>query len=198
MGQFNDINIGDLGLDDPSLSSWDGKTRDLVPAGEYVLEIADIKVGQSKKGNNTIEVEWKVVSEGDAYGKSFRQWYSTGQTGNAKSDSVNKRRLKHVFIDCLGVTLLPGGGFSTGDCMGRRLIGEVTHESRTEFSVQRNQEVEYVNERLAGERPLEVVEEQAPPQRAQPQTQPVQPDARNGNGQTRTRTPVASRQSAAK
>lgn len=191
MSQFNDIMIGDLGLDDPSLTSWDGKTRDLIPVGQYVLEVADVKLGQSKKGNNTIEVEWKVVSEGDAYGKTFRQWYGTGQTGNSKSDQISKRRLKHVFVDCLGVSVLAGGGFSTGDCVGRRLIGEVTHETRTEYSQQRGGEVEYTNERLAAERPLDVEE-------AQPQPEPVKPEpAKPATNGQKARTPVATRQAVA-
>lgn len=181
--EFTDVVIDNINLDDPNLQSWDGKTRQLFPEGEFVFEATNATVGASKAGNNTLCIEWKAVSEGDAFGLTLRSWYGLGQTDNANSNRVQRARLKHVFIDCLGVNMLAGGSFTTGDVLGRRLIAEVSHETKREFSTTHNAEIDITRERMHSERAYEDLEAQKKPaQQAAPAQPPPTETKTNGKG----------------
>lgn len=187
MSEFVDVHIGDLRLDDPTLEGWDGKTRQLVPPGEYVLEVIDAKQTVSKKGNPTLNVEYRIVSEGDAFGKTVKQWYSL-DPGNEWS----RKRLKHVLVDALQVPLTEGGGFSTGSMMGLQMSAEVVHETSKQWDEKNKKEVEYTNEKVCSERAMEAEPVKTAPPPPAAKGAGSQP-AKGANG-AQKRTPVGTAQ----
>lgn len=141
----------DLNLNDPALTAWDGASSGYEPIdpGEYMLEIIDASVQQSKKGNPTLVVQYKVISEGPMKDRETRQWLGLQNT------AAGRGRLKSL-TDAAAVPRDDRGGFSAQALVGARIIATVAHEEGEQVDQDGNKVMKtYV--RIMQERPVTTV-----------------------------------------
>lgn len=73
-----------------------------IPDGEYIGDLKEMKLGESKKGRTQVELTWEVA-DGDLAGKTQKQFYGlSDNAGNA--DEVGMGYFKNV-CEVLGIDL---------------------------------------------------------------------------------------------
>lgn len=104
------------------VDAWGGEGGAL-PPGEYVFVIEEAKQAQSKNGKPQLELDLKVISDGEFKGRSTKQWY----TLNFEKDAPRKR-LKALVI-ATGIRLDGNGDFDDAQLKGTTFMGDVQSES---------------------------------------------------------------------
>lgn len=117
------------GLIDPELEleaqAWDGQSAGMIDPGEYVFEVVEAKMGQSKgtPPKPQLEVQVEIV-EGESAGRRTRNWYYL--TPKAV------KRLNALLV-ATGVPLDDRLGFSLHALTGARFMATIIHETRPAF-----------------------------------------------------------------
>ena len=118
------VDYVDLNLNDEAVQPWDGTQNPAFEPpdpGDYTLGVIDANVTQSKKGNPTLLINFRVVSEGPMKDKECRQWYSLNQTAGSRG------RLKQLIL-AAGVIIDERGGFSAQALVGAQIQATIAHE----------------------------------------------------------------------
>lgn len=157
----------DLNLNDPGLNAWDGSQTAYEPLdpGEYTLEIIEANVQMSKKGNPTLVLQYKVVSEGPMKDRETRQWLGLANNPGSRG------RLKSV-TDAAGVPRDDRGGFSAQALVGARIVATVAHEENEDTNAA-GEKVMKTFVRVMQERPAVQASKPAPASRPGRATPPV-------------------------
>jgi hypothetical protein len=87
-----------------------------VPPGEYLLSIATVARGTSKKGNATVIVEFEVA-DGEYAGKRLKNWYTLTDKAIGRVQSLKK---------AVGATM--DDKIRSDELVGSQLYATVTHE----------------------------------------------------------------------
>lgn len=151
---FQNVVFDGFDLGDENLQGWDGEGGGPpeIPPGEYTLEVKHIEVADTNAGDGkNFILTYAIADEGPYLGKEFKQWMLYAGK-NVKEG--HRRRIAHVFRDCLRVPLNGQGGFATQDALGLRLSAMLGHETYSKVNPLTQQTKEYVNITVNGERPV--------------------------------------------
>jgi hypothetical protein len=182
-----DFVVEGINLADESLTGWDGSFGPQLPPGEYLFEVANVKINDKKNGpGQTMELTLRVETEGEFQGQTVKNWLGLP---NAESKPGVARRIAHVVRDVLQTPLLPSGGFQTSSMIGKRMYATVVIEQQKEFDPVKSQEVTRDRLRIQNERRAEEVEA---PQVTKSASAPAsKPPATNGKAATTGGKPAA-------
>lgn len=129
------------------VEAWGGEGGAL-PPGEYHFLIEEAKQAQSKNGKPQLELDLKVLSEGEFKGRSTKQWY----TLNFEKD-VPRKRLKSLIL-ATGIPLDGNGDFDDSQLKGTTFVGDVQVEQYEAVDqVSGGQKVVKERTRIVNERP---------------------------------------------
>lgn len=128
------------------VDAWGGEGGAL-PPGEYTFVIETAKQGQSQKGNPQLELDLKVVSEGEYKGRTTKQWY----TLNFEKEAPRKR-LKALVV-ATGIALDGNGNFDDQQLKGTTFTGDVQVESYEVDDVVTGKKLVKERTRIINERP---------------------------------------------
>jgi hypothetical protein len=166
------VDFIDMRLNDPELEGWDGRSSRVEP-GFYDFEVTDAQMGQSGKGNPTLVLTYRVISDGEMSGRTMRQSYAI-----LPDNDGARRRMKNL-IDALGAERDAEGRFSPAGLVGLQMHAEVITNTYDDIDPRSGQPVTKESSKLVGE---EAIMAQQPVQPAVPQGRPVA-QRRPGNNQ---------------
>lgn len=129
-------------------------------------------MGVSGKGNPTLRLTYRVISEGPMQGRTTRQSYAI-----LPDNDGARRRMKNL-IDALGVETDENHRFAPASMVGTQMRAEAIIEPYTDFDSRTGQNVTKEAVRIVGEEPLMVEEAPAPQQRQAPVQQRQAPQGR--------------------
>jgi hypothetical protein len=179
MTEYNDLI--DMNLND--VEAWDGKTSQVEP-GEYIFEVEKVSVDQSKKGNPTLAVNFRIISDGAMKGRPMRQSYAL-----MADNEFSRKRMKALVL-ALGVQLGEKGEFSAQSLIGCQMQGEVIMNEYPAVDPRTGQQIVKQSSKIVGEKAVEgaPAPQAAPPPASAPRNAPI---ARRAAGTTTP--PVAPR-----
>lgn len=172
--EFTDFEVQ---VDTTDVEAWGGEQRPLVPPGDYLLKVVNLKQDTIGQGTPAITATFEVVSEGPELGKHVYNNYPLTQKAMG--------RLKALQMAC-GASL---GSFKASEVFGQTILGTVTHtDSAPSVDANGNPRpprtfANLINERAAEQEPAAPAA--APPitrGAKPPASKPVSPAA-NGQGQ---------------
>jgi hypothetical protein len=165
------VDFIDMRLNDPELEGWDGRSNRVEP-GFYDFEVVDATMGQSGKGNPTLVLSYRVISDGEMSGRGMRQSYAI-----LPDNDGARRRMKNL-ISALGAETDQDGRFSPAGLVGLQMHAEVITNTYDDIDPRSGQPVTKESSKLVGEEPIA----QQAAQPAVPQGRPVA-QRRPGNNQ---------------
>lgn len=148
MAEQNFVDFIDMRLNDPELEAWDGRGRRVDP-GFYDFEVDEAKIGQSRAGNPTLELTFRVLSAGDMENRTMRRSYAI------MPDNDGARSRMKNLISALGAQTDEDGRFSASGLVGCRMSGEVTLRSYEAMDPRTGQPVQRESSDIIGEAPFE-------------------------------------------
>lgn len=128
------------------VDAWGGEGGAL-PPGEYHFLIEEAKQAQSKNGKPQLELDLKVLNEGEMKGRSTKQWY----TLNFEKDAPRKR-LKSLVL-ATGIPLDGNGDFDDTQLKGTSFVGDVQSETYEVADQVSGQKLVKERTRIVNERP---------------------------------------------
>lgn len=102
------VSLEEFGLEDENLGTWDGEGGIDVPSpGDYLLQIDDMEVKRSERGNLMFVETSRILANADGSntaekGKTVKQWRVLTE------NEGNKRRFRN-FLSATSVALTKGG-----------------------------------------------------------------------------------------
>jgi len=156
------VDFIDMRLNDPELEGWDGRSSRVDP-GFYDFEVTDAQMGQSGRGNPTLVLSYRVISEGPMNGRGQRMSYAI-----LPDNDGARRRMKNL-ITALGAETDPEGRFSLQGLIGLQMHAEVVTNTYDDIDPRSGQTVTKESSKIVGEEPIV----QAAPQPSVPQGRPV-------------------------
>jgi hypothetical protein len=177
------VDFIDMRLNDPELEAWDGRARRVDP-GFYVFEVDEASINQSRAGNPTLALTFRVISEGPMENRTMRRSYAI------MPDNDGARSRMKCLIDSLQAPQDEEGRFSASSLVGLQMQGEVVLRTFDTVDSRTGQPVSRETSDIIGEGPVEVQQAAVgQPAVGRPVGQPVgQPVARRtvgGNAQPR-------------
>jgi len=169
-----------MNLSDPSISAHDGRSQRIDP-GTYDFEVDKAVFDQSRKGNRTLRVTSKVISEGVMMGRTMVCSYVISD------DEFARRRMK-ALIEATNAPLDAQGGFSREALVGLRFTADVVIDTFDDIDAKTGQPVTREVTKWIGER---VYGAEAPIATAPPAAKPVAPAAAPAQGGPRRPAPPA-------
>lgn len=144
----NYVDFIDMRLNDPELEAWDGRARRVDP-GFYDFEVDESKIGQSRAGNPTLELTFRVITPGDMENRTMRQSYVIMPDNDGA-----RARMKSV-IAALGAKTDDEGRFAASSLVGLRMSGEVAVRTYDAMDPRTGQPVQREGSNILGEAPYE-------------------------------------------
>jgi hypothetical protein len=158
MAEFVDY-IG-MNLSDPNITAHDGRSQRIEP-GTYDFEIDKAVFDQSRKGNRTLRVTARVVTDGEMKGRTLVGSYVISE------DEFARRRMK-ALIEAAGAQLDAQGGFSKDAIVGLHFTADVILDTFDDIDAKSGQPVTKEFTKWIGERAYEGQPVAAAPRAAAP------------------------------
>lgn len=169
------VDFIDMRLNDPELEAWDGRARRVDP-GFYDFEVDEAKIGQSRNGNPTLELTFRVITPGDMENRTMRRSYAI------MPDNDGARSRMKNLITALGAQTDGEGRFSASGLVGLRMSGEVTLRTYEAMDPRTGQPVQRETSDIIGEAPWEGGQQSQPVQAVGGRPPVGQPVARRTGG----------------
>ena len=136
-----------MNLSDPGITAHDGRSQRIEP-GTYDFEIDKAVFDQSKKGNRTLRVTARVVTENEMKGRTLIGTYVISD------DEFARRRMK-ALVESSGAMLDAKGGFSREALVGLHFTADVILDTFDDIDAKTGQPVTKEFTKWIGERPYE-------------------------------------------
>ena len=134
-------------LNDENLTPWDG-TRTSVEPGTYDFEIERTAFDQSRKGNRTLVVNARIITDGDMFNRQMRNSYVISE------DDFARRRML-ALVQATEAEIDEQGGFNAETLVGLQFTADVVQDEFKSVNEQTGQpEIRQVT-KWVGERPVE-------------------------------------------
>jgi hypothetical protein len=147
------VDFIDMRLNDPELEAWDGRARRVDP-GFYDFEVEEAKIGQSRAGNPTLELTFRVITPGEMENRTMRQSYVI------MPDNDGARARMKNLISALGASTDGEGRFAASNLVGLRMSGEVALRTYETLDTRTGNQVQRESSSIIGEAPWEGQQQQ--------------------------------------
>lgn len=129
------------------VTPWDGEAN-MLPPGEYLFEVAECILGNTKNNNPQLEFDLTVVAGADseAYNGSKKKHWVV-MTDKAAG------RVRNI-LDACGVQMEADGSFDSDHFVGTQFIAEVYEDSYSKPDLSTGASVEKITNKIRKERPV--------------------------------------------